>query len=48
VIREIFSLETSSAVGVITGVYIENGCNFQIAEAQNLLAGAQARKTELS
>jgi hypothetical protein len=43
-----FSLETSSAVGVITGVYNENETDFQIAEAQNLLAGAQARKTELS
>jgi hypothetical protein len=43
-----FSLETSSAVGLITGVYNENGYDFQIAEAQNLLAGAQARKTELS
>ena len=43
-----FSLETSSAVGLITGVYNENGYDFQLAEAQNQLAGAQARKTELS
>jgi hypothetical protein len=43
-----FSLETSSAVGLITGAYNENGYDFQISEAQNLLAGARARKTELS
>jgi hypothetical protein len=43
-----FSLETSSAVGLITSAYNENGYDFQIAEAQNLLAGARARKTELS
>jgi hypothetical protein len=43
-----FRLEMSSAVGVITDVYNENGYDLQIAEAQNLLAGAKARKTELS
>jgi hypothetical protein len=48
VIRKIVSVQTSSAVGLITGVYNENGYDFQIAEAQNLLAGAQARTTELS
>jgi hypothetical protein len=42
------SLESSSAVDLIFGVYNENGYDFQLAEAQNLLAGAQARKTELS